>query len=191
MSIFKRRGETLLGRATGMGKFIGDGYEYTFNGIKYESGESEKTGEDLFRRVKTKGKFIPDGAGPAPGDPFSKYFEKGEDDFTGEDLYRQRGGRVRQRSAEDEELTPAERAAVLKPPPVSQAAADIFKQKTGKTFLGDIIAEPKAPEPEPEVQTLGKSESELSRRERLRRRRDASLQFAALQKQGGKAQSGV
>lgn len=175
---------------TTSGKFIPDGYTTIINGIKYESGENEKTGEDIFRSPKTSGKFIPDGAGPAPGDPFSKYFEKGEDDFTGEDVYRQRGGRVRQRSAEDEELTSVERAAVLKPPPVSQAAADIFKQKTGKFFLGDIIAEPKAA-PEPEVQTLGKSESELSRRERLKRRRDAAFQFAALQKQGGKAQSGV
>jgi len=78
----------------------------------------------------------------------------------------------------------------LKPPPVSQAAADIFKQKTGKAFLGDIITE-SDPEPAPEVETLGKSESELSRRERLKRRRDAAFQFASLQKQGGKAQSGV
>jgi len=76
----------------------------------------------------------------------------------------------------------------FKEPPIPQEAADIYKQKTGKAFLGDIIKEP---EVEPEVQTLGKSESELSRRERLKRRRDASLQFAALQKQGGKAQSGV
>lgn len=79
----------------------------------------------------------------------------------------------------------------FKEPPITQEAADIFKQKTGKAFLGDIIAEPKAPEPAPEVETLGKSESELSRRERLRRRRDAAFQFASLQKQGGKAQSGV
>ena len=76
----------------------------------------------------------------------------------------------------------------FKEPPITQEAADIFKQKTGKTFLGDVIKEP---EVESEVETLGKSESELSRRERLRRRRDASLQFAALQQQGGKAQSGV
>tara|TARA_R110002020_G_scaffold236492_3_gene448837 strand:+ start:1453 stop:1845 length:393 start_codon:yes stop_codon:yes gene_type:complete len=73
---------------------------------------------------------------------------------------------------------------------VTQEAADIFKEKTGKPYGGKIMT-PKEPEPEPEVETLGKSESELSRRERLRRRRDASLQFAALQKQGGKAQSGV
>ena len=140
---------------------------------------------------KTSGKFIPDGAGPAPGDPFSKFFEKGEDDFTGEDVYRVRELGSASKNEDDEELTFAENRAANKKQPVSQAAADIFKQKTGKTFLGDIIAEPKAPEPEPEVQTLGKSESELSRRERLRRRRDAAFQFAALQKQGGKAQSGV
>ena len=76
----------------------------------------------------------------------------------------------------------------FKEPPITQEAADIFKQKTGKAFLGDVITKP---EVEPEVETLGKSESELSRRERLRKRRDASLQFAALQKQGGKAQAGV
>jgi len=57
-------------------------------------------------------------------------------------------------------------------------------------LLNAKVVEPEV-EVEPEVQTLGKSESELSRRERLRRRRDASFQFAAMQKQGGKAQSGV
>jgi hypothetical protein len=173
----------------GKGRFIKDGFIRTINGVRYEKGEDEKTGESLLRPVATSGKFIPDGFGPAPGDPFSKFFEKGEDSFTGKDVYRQRGSRVRARTADDDSLTPAERAAALKPPPVSQAAADIFKQKTGKAFLGDIIESRTTPEPEPE--TLGKSESELSRRERLRRRRDASFQFAAMQKQGGKAQSGV
>jgi hypothetical protein len=172
----------------GKGRFIKEGGIVTINGVRYEEGEDEKTGESLLRPVATSGKFISDGFGPAPGDPFSKFFEKGEDSLTGKDVYRQRGARVRARMADDEELTSSERAAVLKPPPVSQAAADIFKQKTGKTFLGDIEKEPA---PEPEVETLGKSESELSRRERLRRRRDAAFKFAAIQKQGGKAQSGV
>tara|TARA_R100000544_G_scaffold36628_1_gene25311 strand:- start:690 stop:1259 length:570 start_codon:yes stop_codon:yes gene_type:complete len=189
MAIFKRNGTSMLPYTTS-GKFIPDGFTKIINGIKYESGENEKTGEDIFRSPKTSGQFIPDGFGPAPGDPFSKYFEKGEDDFTGEDRYRVRKPGSASKNEDDEELTFAENRAANKPPPVSQAAADIFKQKTGKTFLGDIIAEPKAA-PEPEVQTLGKSESELSRRERLRRRRDAAFQFAALQKQGGKAQSGV
>ena len=182
--------EIRLHSTYGKGRFMKDGGIVTINGIRYETGEDEKTGESLYRPKATSGKFIPDGFGPAPGDPFSKFFEKGEDSFTGEDVYRQRGGRVRSRTADDDSLTPAERAAALKPPPVSQAAADIFKQKTGKTFLGDIITEPD-PEPAPEVETLGKSESELSRRERLKRRRDAAFQFASLQKQGGKAQSGV
>ena len=75
-------------------------------------------------------------------------------------------------------------------PGVTREAADIFKAKTGTAYSGKIMT-PKEPEPEPEVETLGKSESELSRRERLRRRRDAALQFAAIQKQGGKAQSGA
>lgn len=72
--------------------------------------------------------------------------------------------------------------------PVTKEAADIFKEKTGKAYTGAVLKEP---EPEPEKETLGKSESALSRRERLRRRKDASFQFAAMQKQGGKAQSGV
>tara|TARA_R110000782_G_scaffold25699_6_gene66509 strand:- start:264 stop:644 length:381 start_codon:yes stop_codon:yes gene_type:complete len=76
----------------------------------------------------------------------------------------------------------------FKEPPITPAAADIFKQKTGKAFLGDIIKEP---EVEPEVETLGKSESELSRRERLRKRRDASFKYASIQKQGGKALLGT
>ncbi len=75
-------------------------------------------------------------------------------------------------------------------PGVTQEAADIFKAKTGTAYSGKIMT-PKEPEPEPEVETLGKSESALSRRERLKRRRDAALQFAAIQKQGGKAQSGA
>ena len=75
-------------------------------------------------------------------------------------------------------------------PGVTREAADIFKSRTGTAYSGKIMT-PKEPEPEPEVETLGKSESELSRRERLRRRRDAALQFAAIQKQGGKAQSGA
>ena len=183
--------EIRLHSTYGKGRFIKEGGIVTINGVRYEEGEDEKTGESLLRPVATSGSFIPDGFGPAPGDPFSKFFEKGEDSFTGEDVYRQRGSRVRGRTADDDSLTPAERAAALNPPPVSQAAADIFKQKTGKAFLGDIITEPKAPEPEPVVETLGKSESELSRRERLKRRRDAAFQFASLQKQGGKAQSGV
>ncbi len=70
--------------------------------------------------------------------------------------------------------------------PVTKEAADIFKEKTGKAYTGAVLKEP-----EPEKETLGKSESALSRRERLRRRKDASFQFAAMQKQGGKAQSGV
>lgn len=73
---------------------------------------------------------------------------------------------------------------------VTQEAADIFKEKTGKPYGGKIMT-PKEPEPVEEIATLGKSESELSRRERLRRRRDASFQFAAIQKLGGKAQSGA
>ena len=72
--------------------------------------------------------------------------------------------------------------------PVTKEAADIYKQKTGKAYTGAVLKEP---EPESEPETLGKSESALSRRERLRRRRDAAFQFAAMQKQGGKAQSGV
>jgi len=77
-------------------------------------------------------------------------------------------------------------------PGVTRKAADIYKSRTGTAYSGKIMTpkEPE-PEPEPEVETLGKSESELSRRERLRRRRDAALQFAAIQKQGGKAQSGA
>ena len=75
-------------------------------------------------------------------------------------------------------------------PGVTQEAADIFKEKTGTAYSGKIMT-PKETEPEPEVETLGKSESTLSRRERLKRRRDAALQFAAIQKQGGKAQSGA
>ena len=74
--------------------------------------------------------------------------------------------------------------------PVTKEAADIYKQKTGKPYGGKIMT-PKEPEVEPEAETLGKSESELSRRERLRRRRDASFQFAAIQKLGGKAQTGA
>ena len=74
--------------------------------------------------------------------------------------------------------------------PVTKEAADIYKAKTGKPYGGKIMT-PKEPEPVEETATLGKSESELSRRERLRRRRDASFQFAALQKLGGKAQSGA
>lgn len=73
---------------------------------------------------------------------------------------------------------------------VTKEAAEIYKEKTGKPYGGKIMT-PKEPEPEPEVATLGKSESALSRRERLRRRRDAAFQFAAIQKQGGKAQSGA
>jgi hypothetical protein len=73
---------------------------------------------------------------------------------------------------------------------VTQEAADIYKEKTGRAYGGKIMT-PKEPEVEPEAATLGKSESELSRRERLRRRRDASFKFAALQKQGGKAQLGA
>ena len=75
-------------------------------------------------------------------------------------------------------------------PGVTQEAADIFKAKTGTAYSGKIMT-PKKTEPEPEVETLGKSDSTLSRRERLKRRRDAALQFAAIQKQGGKAQSGA
>jgi len=73
--------------------------------------------------------------------------------------------------------------------PVTKQAADIYKQKTGKVYGGAVMT-PKEEKPE-EAATLGKSESELSRRERLRRRRDASFQFAAIQKLGGKAQSGA
>ena len=73
--------------------------------------------------------------------------------------------------------------------PVTKEAADIYKEKTGKVYGGAVMT-PKEEKPE-EVGTLGKSESELSRRERLRRRRDAAFQFASLQKQGGKAQSGA
>ena len=180
--------EIRLHSTYGKGRFIKDGFIRTIDGVRYETGEDEKTGESLLRPVETTGRFISDGFGPTPGDPFSNFFEKGEDSLTGKDVYRQRGARVRARMADDEELTSSERAAVLKPPPVSQAAADIFKQKTGKTFLGDIITEP---DPEPEPETLGKSESELSRRERLRRRRDAAFKFATIQKLGGKAQSGA
>jgi len=73
--------------------------------------------------------------------------------------------------------------------PVTKEAADIYKQKTGEVYGGAVMT-PKEEKPE-EAETLGKSESELSRRERLRRRRDASFQFAAIQKLGGKAQSGA
>jgi len=74
--------------------------------------------------------------------------------------------------------------------PVTKEAAEIYKEKTGKPYGGKIMT-PKEPEPVEETATLGQSESELSRRERLRRRRDASFQFAAIQKLGGKAQSGA
>ena len=76
-------------------------------------------------------------------------------------------------------------------PGVTREAADIFKARTGKEYSGNIMQLKTESEPVAETQTLGKSESELSRRERLKRRKDAAFQFAALQKQGGKAQSGV
>ena len=88
------------------------------------------------------------------------------------------------------EVRPSEtlQKAQQRAPKVTKEAADIYKQKTGKAYTGAVLKEP---EPESEPETLGKSESALSRRERLRRRRDAAFQFAAMQKQGGKAQSGV
>lgn len=88
------------------------------------------------------------------------------------------------------EVRPSEtlQKAQQRAPKVTKEAADIYKQKTGKAYTGAVLKEP---EPESEPETLGKSESELSRRERLRRRRDAAFQFASMQKQGGKAQSGV
>lgn len=88
------------------------------------------------------------------------------------------------------EVRPSEtlQKAQQRAPKVTKEAADIYKQKTGKAYTGAVLKES---EPESEPETLGKSESELSRRERLRRRRDAAFQFASMQKQGGKAQSGV
>lgn len=88
------------------------------------------------------------------------------------------------------EVRPSEtlQKAQQRAPKVTKEAADIYKQKTGKAYTGAVLKEP---EPESEPETLGKSESALSRRERLRRRRDAAFQFASMQKQGGKAQSGV
>lgn len=90
------------------------------------------------------------------------------------------------------EVRPSEtlQKAQQRAPKVTKEAAEIYKEKTGKPYGGEIMT-PKEPEPEPEVETLGKSESELSRRERLKRRRDASFKFAAIQKLGGKAQSGA
>ena len=126
---------------------------------------------------------------------FYKFYEGRENDDTGNYDYI-RKGRSGSGYDDDDSLTKAEQrlanTAYLRVP-ISRLAADQYKTILGKPYAGNIIAEPKAPEPElePEVQTLGKSESELSRRERLRRRRDAAFQFAALQKQGGKAQSGV
>lgn len=88
------------------------------------------------------------------------------------------------------EVRPSEtlQKAQQRAPKVTKEAADIYKQKTGKAYTGAVLKES---EPESEPETLGKSESALSRRERLRRRRDAAFQFASMQKQGGKAQSGV
>lgn len=88
------------------------------------------------------------------------------------------------------EVRPSEtlQKAQQRAPKVTKEAADIYKAKTGKAYTGAVLKEP---EPESEPETLGKSESALSRRERLRRRRDAAFQFASMQKQGGKAQSGV
>lgn len=71
--------------------------------------------------------------------------------------------------------------------PITQEAADIYKEKTGKAYTGVVL---KKPESKTESETLGKTESELSRRERLKRRKDASFQYAAMQKQGGVAQRG-
>jgi hypothetical protein len=84
------------------------------------------------------------------------------------------------------EVRPSEtlQKAQQRAPKVTKEAADIYKAKTGKAYTGAVLKEP-------EPETLGKSESALSRRERLRRRRDAAFQFASMQKQGGKAQSGV
>lgn len=90
------------------------------------------------------------------------------------------------------EIRPSEtlQKAQQRAPKVTKEAADIYKEKTGKAYGGKIMT-PKETEPVEETATLGQSESELSRRERLRRRRDASFQFAAIQKLGGKAQSGA
>ena len=113
-------------------------------------------------------------------DPFFRYFKKIQRP-DGTIAY---GRRTAQRPSESYQQMQQREAGV------TQEAADIYKSRTGKAYTGKVMT-PKEPEPEPEVETLGKSESALSRRERLRRRRDAAFQFAAIQKQGGKAQSGA
>ena len=70
---------------------------------------------------------------------FYKFYEGQENDDTGNYEYKRKGGRVRQRSADDEELTPAERAAILRPSPITRLAADQYADIYGKAYRGALI----------------------------------------------------
>jgi len=70
---------------------------------------------------------------------FYKFYDGSENDRTGNYEYKRKGGRARQRSADDEELTPAERAAILRPPPITRLAADQYADIYGKAYRGALI----------------------------------------------------
>ena len=103
--------------------------------------------------------------------------------MTPEELFRARGG-IRMTS---------NIAPVTAGPgnPIRYFPAPQYRTAPGLGFAELLAPEVEEPEEEEPVKKLGKSESELSRRERLRKRRDASFKYASIQKQGGKALLGT
>lgn len=78
-------------------------------------------------------------ASPKEFSEFFKFYDGQENDRTGNYDYKRKGGRTRQRSADDDSLTPAERAAMLRPPPITRLAADQYKIILGKSYSGSLI----------------------------------------------------
>ena len=105
--------------------------------------------------------------------------------MTPEELFRARGG-IRMTT----NIAPISASLTN---PLMYSPAPQYRTAPGLGQAELLVPKQKKLEEKKELQitTLKKSESELSRRERLRRRRDASFKFAAMQKQGGKAQLGA
>tara|TARA_R110000751_G_scaffold5052_5_gene23829 strand:+ start:1593 stop:1919 length:327 start_codon:yes stop_codon:yes gene_type:complete len=108
--------------------------------------------------------------------------------MTPEELFRARGGILMVSNR-----PPGIGAPDSKENPIIWRPAPQYKTAPGLNLGNPELLAPEVEEPveEEPVKKLGKSESELSRRERLRKRRDASFKYASIQKQGGKALLGT
>tara|TARA_R110000787_G_scaffold167621_5_gene280565 strand:+ start:595 stop:903 length:309 start_codon:yes stop_codon:yes gene_type:complete len=102
--------------------------------------------------------------------------------MTPEELFRKRGG-IRM-------ITNIAPISATSTNPLIYSPAPQYRTAPGLGNAELLNAKTVEPEEEP-TKKLGKSESALSRRERLRRRREAAFKYTSIQKQGGKAQSGT